>query len=360
MISPFIYFKRNPKNPILIISISSLAVLVISLTVAIISSIQISTATVVIDQFKGYSVAIYKGEDGDAQELLEEEIKDVDLYQVNIDYTNFNTAFGTNSAFLYSFGDEDSLKKVFEECQMKLIAGRMPEFGSSEIILHESILQNKGLSIGEKIGSKLIVGTMSGDYIVGYGYSSDEEIEQAGYLAPSFMIFAEEGSVADIRVKLDNFDTNQWQTFTYTAMSKELADEMSTINLIMILIVMMIVSCLSIAVSALIYTIYSNRYDEFAILNAIGYKKSTIRLLIVLEIVSLALFSWILGYVLSLLGMVIVNKTIYQDLGQQMPLFTSKGFCYSILLPIVSILFAVIPVSRKLSKTDLIGIIERR
>lgn len=360
MLNPFLYFKRNAKKPILIICISSLAVLVISLTVAIISSIQISTEKVVVNQFDNYSAVIYKETDGMSESILEEKLPNVDLYEVSIDYTNFNTVLGTNSSFLYSFFDEDTMQAVFKRCGQKLVAGRMPNIGCSEIILHESILKNRDLSIGDQLGTKKIVGAMDGNCIVGYSFFSDDELKQVGYLSPSFMVFSKDTDTIHVRTILDKLDSDIWQTFTYTGMNKQLDDEMSTINLIMLMIVVMIVTCLSVAVSALIFTIYSGRYDEFAILNAMGYRKRTIRVLIVSEIVVLAVFSWILGYSLSLAGMLIVNKTIYQDLGQQMPLFSEQGFCYSILLPFLSIICAVLPVSRKLSKTDLIGIIERR
>ena len=356
MLNSFLYLKRNVKKPILIICISSLAVLVISLTVAIISSIRISMMKVVVNQFDNYSAAIYKETDGMAKSILEEKLPNVDLYEVSIDFTNFNTAFGTNSAFLYSFFDEDTMQAVFKRCEQKLVAGRIPQIGCSEIILHESILKNRGLSIGDQLGTKKIVGAMDGNYIVGYSFFSDGELEQAGYQSPGFIVFSKDTDTSYVRETLDKLDTDQWQTFTYTEMNKQVQEEMNTINLIMLMIVVMIVSCLSIAVSALIFTIYTGRYDEFAILNAMGYKKRTIRVLIVSEIVILAVFSWILGYSLSLVGMLIVNKTIYQDLGQQMPLFTVQGLYYSILLPFLSIFCAVLPVSRKLSKTDLIGI----
>jgi len=358
MLNPILYFKRNPKNLILIMIISSLAVLVISLAVAIISSIRLSMETVVVNQFTDYSAVIYKGTDEDAESILNDTLSNVDLHTVSIDYANFDTAFGTNSVFLYAFYDTDTMQTVFDYSNMILTNGRMPQIGCSEIILHESILKNRGLSIGDKLGNKEIVGTMNGSKIVGYSFYSDEEKEQAGYLAPCFIIVSEE--IESVRAALDEFDKEKWQTFTYTALNKQLEEEMSTLNLIMLMIVFMIVSCLSIAVAALIFTIYSGRYEEFAILNAMGYKKRKIRLLVISEIVILSLSSWFLGYSLSLVGMSIVNETIYKDLGQQMPLFNENGFFYSILLPFLSILCAVLPVSRKLSKTDLIGIIERR
>lgn len=360
MLNPFLYFKRNAKSPILIVCVSSLAVLVISLTVAIILSIRISTMKVVVNQFNYYSAVIYKETDDMSANILEEKLPNVDLYDVYIEFANFNTAFGTNSAFLYSFFDEDTMQAVFKRCGNRLVEGRMPQIGCSEIILHESILKNRGLSIGEQLGTKKIVGTMDGTCIVGYSFFSDQELERLGYLSPGFIVFSQETDMSYVRATLDKLDTNKWQTFTYTEMDKQLQDEMSTIDLIMLMIVIMIVFCLSIAVSALIFTIYSNRYDEFAILNAMGYKKRTIRVQIISEIVILAVSSWVLGYSLSLVGMLIVNKTIYQDLGQQMPLFTLQGVYYSILLPLLSIVCAVLPVSGKLSKTDLIGIIERR
>lgn len=360
MFNPFLYLKRNVRNPILIIIISSLAVLVISLTVAIISSLRVSTMNVVVNQFDKYSAVTYKGSDEDPITILRNDIPNAELYDVYIDYENFNTAFGTNSVFMYSFFDESTMQIMFDHCGMRLIDGRMPGFGYSEIVLHESIMKNRNLSVGDQLDTKKIVGVMDGECIVGYGFFSDDELEKAGQIAKSFIIISDDNEKNQVRTTLDALDTEKWKVSTYTGLEKQLKNEMSTLNLIMLLIVIMIVSCLSIAVSALIFTVYAGRYDEFAILNAMGYKKKNIRNLIVSEITVLAVISWVIGFAFSLLGMLIVNKTIYQDLGQQMPLFTAKGLCYSLLLPVLSVICAVFPVSRKLSKTDLIGIIERR
>ena len=360
MLNSLIYLKRNPKMPITVFCISALATLVIALTVAIIASIQISTEKVVVDQFKGYSVAIQKETSENAEEFLANKLTEAELYRVKIDFFNFDTAFGTNSAFMYSFFDAESMETVFQHCKMTLIDGRMPAVDQSEAIVHESILRNRNLSIGDKLGTKTIVGAMTGNNIIGYAFFSSEELEQAGFIPQSYIIFADENAIEKVRTTLDEFEPEQWQTFTYSALKKTLKAEMSTLRMIMIMIVGMIVSSLSIAISALIFTVYSGRYDEFAILNAMGYRKRSVCISVIAEIITLSVSAWIFGYGLSLVGMQIVNETIYKDLGQQMPLFNLNGLCYSALLPVLSILCAVIPISRKLSKTDLIGIVERR
>lgn len=360
MKNSLVYLKRNPKTPITVICISALATLVIALTVAIIASIQISTERVVVDQFKDYSVAVYKETDGQAENILVDRIPNAQLYKVKVDFFNFDTAFGTNSAFIYSFFDVESMEAVLQRCGLKLIDGRMPMADCSEVVLHESILTNRNLSVGDKLMSKTIVGSMTGDKIIGIGFISNEEIEQAGFISQSYIIFTNETEMDQARTVLDELESEEWETFTYSDLKKTLKKEMSTLNLIMIMIVAMIVSSLSIAIAALIFTVYSGRYDEFAILNAMGYRKHSICSSVVVEIVILSVSAWVIGYGLSLIGMLIVNETIYKDLGQQMPLFNMKGLCYSVLLPVLSILCAVLPISRKLSKTDLIGIVERR
>ena len=360
MLNPLLYFKRNIKDCLLILIISSLAILVVSFAVTVISSISLSTTKVVVEQFEKYSVATYTGHDDNAKAIIEEKLPNVEIFDSFINYTDFETAFGSNSVFLYSFFDDDTMLEIFNRCNFSLTDGRMPKKNCDEIILHESILKNKNLSVGDKIESQTIVGSINGKCIIGLGFLSDKTVQRLGYLTLSYVVFSDNENSEQTREALEKFDSDEWKVFTYIGLEKKLHDEMKTLNLIMVLIIFMIVSCLSIAVSALIFSIYSNRYDEFAILNAIGYKKMTIGISIISEITILALISWIVGFGFSLIGMMFVNKTIYFDLGQQMPLFNIQSFYYSLLLPFLSIICAVIPVSRKLSKTDLIGIIERR
>ena len=50
----------------------------------------------------------------------------------------------------------------------------------------------------------------------------------------------------------------------------------------------------------------------------------------------------------------------FEGMGQKMQLFNPNSIGYTMLLPLISVIFTLVPIIRKLSKTDLISIIEGR
>ena len=54
------------------------------------------------------------------------------------------------------------------------------------------------------------------------------------------------------------------------------------------------------------------------------------------------------------------SRIAVRDMGQKMQLFNPNSIGYTMLLPLISVIFTLVPIIRKLSKTDLISIIEGR
>lgn len=78
------------------------------------------------------------------------------------------------------------------------------------------------------------------------------------------------------------------------------------------------------------------------------------------ELLLTSSMGWLIGYSTSLLGLRALNYLLYNDMGQNISIFNTNGFCYTIIIPLLIFLYTLIPVSYKLQKTDLIKIIEGR
>ena len=117
---------------------------------------------------------------------------------------------------------------------------------------------------------------------------------------------------------------------------------------------------MAISVASLMHSVYSHRYDEFGILHAFGCSRSSIKRMVLLEILIIVGISWAVGYFASIVGLEIFDKTIYADLGQSIKIITPEGIRSTFLIPFFSLILTIIPVTIKLQKTDLISVIERR
>lgn len=364
MFSPFMYFKNNKKSAAIVISILSLSVFCIYYISTLIASVYTTSKVANTSLFEKFSLVTYVGESENVKEskkLLLDKIGDeCQIYDTYISFASIKTVFGTTSAYLLFFENQDNLQDIFNKYNLSLTGGNMPSLGEKELILHENILKNKNLSVGDTVGEFVISGSFKGDVNVGLGYMNGDMRQAFDNLNPSYLIYSSEGLFDQLNSDISKLDEDNWDTYTYTKMLDKLDEEFETTNIILLIVVIMMSFCLSIAVAAMMFSIYAGRYNEFAILNAIGYKKKSIHNMIISENIILSVLSWCIGFLLSLMFLFLTNKLIYEGMGQQMSIINEDSIRYTLILPAVSVMGTVLPVLSKLSKTDLINIIEGR
>lgn len=356
MLNPLTFYQKNKKRSVAILIILLLSVFCISFITTIIKSVYHTCAEVNVSPFKCFSIVVAKEPDVKQQEL--ETMSSVDNVMEGFTLnTTVSTVFGTTNCYIVF---SDKIKEIFNLCNFTLSKGHMPNRDSNEIVVHESILRNKKLKVGDDMGELKIVGSYNGRSKLSFGCLSKEKKTTYAEGITSYILFSKTDSLEQMNNQLSKLSDERWEKYTYSEALQTLNKEFSTINLILFIVVLMVSACLSIAMAALVYTIYSNRYDEFAIMNAIGYRKRDIKRLIFQETVIMSLVAWLLGYVLSIGALVLTDKLIYADMGQSMDILTIEGVLYTLLIPVLVVLCTTLPSIRKLSKTDLITIIERR
>lgn len=365
MFSPFMYFKNNKKKATIILVILALAVFCIAYVVTLIDSVYTTSKEANTSPFQNLSLVSYIGRNLDENKgrLISELDDQIVIYDVYISSASIKTVLGTTSAYLLFLPDRETMDEVMKKCHVTMDTGEKPEDHVKQLILHESILKNKELKVGDEVNDIKIVGSFHGDITVGFGCMDDAMKDAFRYQSPGYILMPEDGSsqkLTDLNQKLRKLDKKEWQIATYQSQLKKLDEEFETTNLIMMIVVIMMAISLSIAISAFLFSIYSARYNEFAILNAIGYKLSSIKGVILLEVLFVSALSWVIGYGLSLAALHLTNILIYEDMGQKMQLFNPNSIGYTMLLPLISVIFTLVPIIRKLSKTDLISIIEGR
>ena len=103
-----------------------------------------------------------------------------------------NNIFGTTSGYA-AFMEEADIKEIFNDYSLTVTEGRLPQENSYELIMHEDMLKNKGLSVGDTFGSAVdegeqidgkytITGAFSGDSYMAFGTKSfkQKELEELG------------------------------------------------------------------------------------------------------------------------------------------------------------------------------------
>ena len=169
-----------------------------------------------------------------------------------------------------------------------------------------------------------------------------------------------QGALEEMNQVLDHVDSESISFQTRSDIQRQYDEQIQGINLLMAFVILIVAVSISIAIGAVLSTVYQSRMDEYGILFAIGYRKRMIFASISKEILLLLLISWILGIGASVLALGGVNQAIFSKMGQSIALLNANSFLYTGLAIAAMFVITLLPIIRKFAKTDLITIIERR
>lgn len=380
-LSPLKYYKENKKKTIVVFTTLFLAVLCISFITCIVKSIFVSAEEANIAPLNKFSqVSAPNGKmflDEDVIEKIANMETTDSIYNVMINYTSITTMFGNTSSPIIFINNDENLKEVFDKTNLSLIKGRMPKQGEYEVIMHSNVLKNKKLKVGDKFGDEIdssewvngtytIVGEFTGNSVIGFASRNYylNELEDSGVNIDintiAAIVFPKNNDLVEMNESLDALDKKEAVITTKTKLLKMFDEQMTGINSIMTLIIIIITFGMSVSVGALIYTFYNARHNEFGILYAIGYRKKDVKRLIYKEILFISIISWVLGYIASIGVLKIVDIALFEPLGQKAVLFSVYGLSYTLIVPAFVFICATFPIVRSISKKDLVTVIERR
>jgi len=384
-LSPLKYYWENKKKTILIVVILFMVVLAISTIQSMIASAYDSSETTTLKHLKAASFAYAPNGkdfiDGGTVDKIKnfESVKKVipiDAYEESI-YKS--VVSNTETVFLFS----ENIEEIMKEGGLRLKDGRLPQKTEYEVVMHELILLNKGLKIGDEFGRDVnederiegrykIVGSLTGKFVLSFGIKhfgletwkkqmeeskTESEIESILAQPRSLLVFPE-NSIESMNEELLTLDKTEVRLHTYDIRLRVLDDDISSVQDVLSIVLIIVIIAMGISVGAIIIIAYNDRKGEFAILSAIGYSKGDITKLICKEIGFLGLICTAVGYGLSMLLLSILDVAIFSPAGKALSLFTPLGLILTLVVPVMVFICSVLPVMRRLRKTDLIQVIE--
>lgn len=375
----FKYYLSNKRKGISLILVMALTVFsiyfVTSLVQSIFSTVEYSNMACLEDFSFVYPVGGSSFIDSETVEKIQDSDSVKKTYPILLDYTVINNIFGTTSGYV-AFMEDADIKEVFQDFSLTLEDGRMPRNDNYEIIMHEDMLRNKGLVVGDEFGSAIdeseyisgkytIVGSFSGGSYMAFGTQSfkQNELKKFGFDFSNVTFGLLVSPVSDLNTMngmLDGMNDDSVSAMTLSYATKMMEENISSIKFLMLVIVVIIAVSISIAVCIVLGTIYNDRMTEFAILYAIGYEKVWILKSIISEIVILVLISWFMGLGMSFCFLTIIGRVIFDPMGQFLSVFSLNCLLYTIIVMVVLVIVTIIVTILKLFKKDLILTIEMR
>lgn len=375
----FKYYLSNKRRGISLIFVMALTVFSIYFVTSLVQSIFSTVEYSNIACLNDFSFVYPVGGSSFLQNETVEKIKNDDsvgnAYPILLEYTVINNIFGTTSGYV-AFMDEADIGEIFDDFSLTVTEGRLPEENSYELIMHEDMLKNKGLSVGDTFGSAvdegeqidgkyMITGAFSGDSYMAFGTKSyrQKELEELGldFQNTTFgLLVTPKTDLDTMNNMLDTMGHDETAAMTLSYAKETLQENISSIKFLMFVIVIVIAVSISAAVCIVLETIYNDRMEEFGILYAIGYKKSWLFRNIIAEIVVLVFISWILGLILSYGVLSLVAKSVFESMGQMLSIVSIQSLLYTIIVMAVFVVVTILVTILKFAKKDLIAIIEMR
>lgn len=375
----FKYYLSNKRRGISLIFVMALTVFSIYFVTSLVQSIFSTVEYSNIACLNDFSFVYPVGGSSFLQNETVEKIKNDDsvenAYPILLEYTVINNIFGTTSGYV-AFMEEADIREIFDDFSLTVTEGRLPEENSYELIMHEDMLKNKGLSVGDTFGSAVddgepiegtytITGAFSGNSYMAFGAKSykQKELEELGldFKNTTFgLLVTPKADLDAMNTMLDTMSHDEAAAMTLLYAQKTLKDNVSSIKFLMFVIVIVIAVSISAAVCIVLETIYNDRMEEFGILYAIGYKKSWLFRNIIAEIVVLVFISWILGLILSYGVLSLVAKSVFEPMGQMLSIVSIQSLLYTIIVMAVFVVVTILVTILKFAKKDLIAIIEMR
>lgn len=375
----FKYYLSNKRRGISLIFVMALTVFsiyfVTSLVQSIFSTVEYSNIACLNDFSFVYPVGGSSFLSDETVEKIQKDDSVKKAYPILLEYTVINNIFGTTSGYV-AFMDEADIGEIFDDYSLTVTEGRLPQENSYELIMHEDMLKNKGLSVGDTFGSAvdegeqidgkyMITGAFSGDSYMAFGTKSyrQKELEELGldFQNTTFgLLVTPKTDLDTMNNMLDTMGHDETAAMTLSYAKETLQENISSIKFLMFVIVIVIAVSISAAVCIVLETIYNDRMEEFGILYAIGYKKSWLFRNIIAEIVVLVFISWILGLILSYGVLSLVAKSVFEPMGQMLSIVSIQSLLYTIIVMAVFVVVTILVTILKFAKKDLIAIIEMR
>ena len=375
----FKYYLSNKRRGISLIFVMALTVFsiyfVTSLVQSIFSTVEYSNISCLNDFSFVYPVGGSSFLSDETVEKIQKDDSVKKAYPILLEYTVINNIFGTTSGYA-AFMEAADIKEIFNDYSLTVTEGRLPQENSYELIMHEDMLKNKGLSVGDTFGSAVddgepiegtytITGAFSGNSYMAFGTKSykQKELEELGldFKNTTFgLLVTPKTDLDTMNTMLDTMSHNEAAAMTLSYAQKTLKDNVSSIKFLMGVIAIVIAVSISAAVCIVLETIYNDRMEEFGILYAIGYKKSWLFRNIIAEIVVLVFISWILGLILSYGVLSLVAKSVFEPMGQMLSIVSIQSLLYTIIVMAVFVVVTILVTILKFAKKDLIAIIEMR
>jgi len=285
---------------------------------------------------------------------------------------------GGTDVNIYGVSEAD-LPILLELFGMQVQEGRLPRPRSNEIVLSTAIAANRDLHVGDVIGGEtdngdtfvvddlptemVVAGILSPDRpwvgFASYEYLRSHELTSSR--GPRLLIIPHEGQKQTLDSWLEkSVDSTQTRIITHGIEEREYREMTTSTVLTFAALECMIAAVAAIALATLNHIFFTQRREEFGILNAIGCSRRWLVLRTIKETGSVVGIAWVVGAVLCGIGLLGMQSLVYGPRGLTLDFFSPTPWLLTLPIPLAVVVASAGTIAWTLSRLDPVSIIERR
>jgi len=302
------------------------------------------------------------------------------MFEGSVFFTNIKTVMGRFPFVVLGVTGENR-DYLMARVGTSLKAGRLPAEGMPEAALSEPIAENKHVKIGDIIAGPTDEGGISGSPVpvrcvgilkgpVWFAITTKSFCDQTFITTPRCIIYATKkpGDLYPLNDDLlptrhkerGRLDAKKLNLLSHQNLVAELRDSLSSMFLIMGVVNGTVIFVISLMSGMLSNIYFTQRISEFAVLAAIGYRRSQLIGRVVAETALLTIVGWAVGAVVTVVFLTYFKTSVFEPRGLIINPKDLYAYKWTIPIPFAITLFAITTISYRLMKLDPVTIIERR
>jgi ABC-type lipoprotein release transport system permease subunit len=262
--------------------------------------------------------------------------------------------------------------------------GHLPRPGTNEMIIPESLAQNRALAVGDVVGDPdrpAYPGApdLPAEFVVSGIFTRPTTIEDAngiGFISLEFLERYEPFAIPEVpplivvpkagqKAGLDDWLETEVagadvSVLTHRQEVSRLREGARNQMLGMALLQGVIAIVAAIGLAVLNYVFTNQRQTEFGTLYALGFGRSQLVGRVLRETAFITGIAWVLGAIICLAGILFLRFAIFAPLGLTFNLFNITPWLYTLPIPAAVLTISAITLAWTLTKLDPITIIERK
>ncbi len=362
------YFLKNKRKLLSSMIIIVVAICMVYIMECFIASIVQSIYPLDATRFEHASIIVTTENTPEmSQEILSslDESENIDrVICITVKQIVFSVPGSTTHAAVFAAAPDD-IPYLMDSFQIGVVDGRLPESGTDEIAVDDNVAENNGLQIGSQTNIDVshgldrqytvvgILGSESHISLTGAPMPTDSRLkyDERGYIV--FHTVGRSPQAEQEVTALSSQGLNVWTLARYERLYAVNNQTFLVLDIVVVLSIIAMVLCLVCSK----YAQFFSRKSEIGVLSALGYTRREIIIRTFREVAITNLVGFIAGLGLAVFLSRIFVTLAFSSIGGTGIYLYRKAAALSLLAPVLTTVFTLIPVNRLINKVDAISIV---